>query len=67
MGGNTSIPTHRMRETTSRGPGKLLFNLTTERGNAIVVKSTSHILRNKYLRLLQGIMSVKKQRKKYIN
>lgn len=38
-----------------------------DRGNAVVIKRKSHVLRNQYFALLQGMMSVKKHRKKYKN
>lgn len=43
------------------------LRLTMLNGKAIVVKMKSHDRRNQYFALLQGIMSVKKHKKKYTN
>ena len=43
------------------------LQLTMPMGIATVVKKMSHAFMNQYLVLLQGMMSVKKQRKKYTN
>ncbi len=42
-------------------------SLTTARGKAMVVKTMSHIFRNQYFTLFQGMMSVKKHMKKNTN
>jgi uncharacterized membrane protein YhaH (DUF805 family) len=45
----------------------IAVGLTMLMGNAAVVKRKSHDRKNQYFALLQGMMSVKKARKKYTN